>query len=54
MRGRADAVLPGILAMIPLGRLGTIEDMGKAAVYLVDATDVTGSTLVVDGGMINY
>ncbi len=51
-KGGADAVLPGVLAMIPLGRLGTIEDMGKAAVYLVDATYVTGSTLVVDGGMI--
>jgi meso-butanediol dehydrogenase/(S,S)-butanediol dehydrogenase/diacetyl reductase len=53
-KGGADALLPGILSMIPLGRLGTIEDMGKAAVYLVDATYVTGSTLVVDGGMIKY
>ncbi len=53
-KGGGDAVLPGVLEMIPLGRLGTIEDMGKAAVYLVDATYVTGSTLVVDGGMIKY
>jgi NAD(P)-dependent dehydrogenase (short-subunit alcohol dehydrogenase family) len=53
-KGGADEVLPGVLEMIPLGRLGTIEDMGKAAVYLVDATYVTGSTLVVDGGMIKY
>ena len=37
---------------LPWGRLGTIEDMGKAATYLcADAADyVTGSVLRADGG----
>lgn len=42
--------------IIPLQRWGTVEDMGKAAVYLAspDSDYVTGSTLFVEGGiMIN-
>ena len=37
---------------VPLRRLGKIEDIGKAAVYLVSdaASYVTGEVLVVDGG----
>ncbi|MCC2669276.1 MAG: putative dehydrogenase like protein [Armatimonadetes bacterium] len=39
---------------LPWGRLGTPEDIGKAAVYLAsaDADYVTGSFLVVDGGFM--
>jgi glucose 1-dehydrogenase len=41
-----------IVAAHPLGRLGTPEDAAKAAVFLAsdDASFVTGSSLVVDGG----
>ena len=37
---------------LPWGRLGTIEDIGKAAAFLCsDAADyITGATLRVDGG----
>ena len=36
----------------PLGRLGTTEDVARAALFLVgeSATFITGTTLVVDGG----
>jgi len=39
-------------AAIPLGRFGTVEDIGKAAVFLASprASYVTGTLLVVDGG----
>ena len=39
---------------IPWGRLGTAEDIGRAAVFLAsdDADYVTGATLRVDGGML--
>jgi NAD(P)-dependent dehydrogenase (short-subunit alcohol dehydrogenase family) len=42
--------------IIPLRRWGTIEDMGKAAVFLASADSdyITGSTIFVEGGiMIN-
>jgi NAD(P)-dependent dehydrogenase (short-subunit alcohol dehydrogenase family) len=38
----------------PLGRIGTIEECGKAALYLAcseDAAFVTGITLNIDGGI---
>ena len=47
---------PGYLrtmeASIPLGRLGSIEDIGNAAVFLASdkAGYITGQTLVIDGG----
>jgi 3-oxoacyl-[acyl-carrier protein] reductase len=39
-------------AAIPLGRYGTIEDMGSAGAFLLSAAAsyITGATLVVDGG----
>lgn len=42
------------IAKIPLKRLGTIDDFGKAAAYLLSpaAEYVTGATLRVDGGMM--
>ena len=41
-----------LLERIPLGRLGTAEDIAKGIVYLAsdDASFVTGSELVIDGG----
>lgn len=42
------------LLQIPLGRLGTPEEFGKAAVFLGSFanTYVTGQSLLVDGGMV--
>jgi pteridine reductase len=40
-----------ILESIPLGRIGTFEELAGAVVYLaLDATYVTGQVLAVDGG----
>jgi 3-oxoacyl-[acyl-carrier protein] reductase len=41
-------------ASIPLGRLGTVEDIGHAALFLAsrEAGYITGQTIVVDGGQI--
>lgn len=48
-----EAVREGALTQIPLGRLGDPEDIAKGVAFLVsdDAAYVTGTTLVVDGGM---
>lgn len=42
------------ISKIPLGRLGTIEDFGKAAAFLLSpaAGYITGASLRVDGGMM--
>ncbi|MDI1435808.1 SDR family NAD(P)-dependent oxidoreductase [Polyangium sorediatum] len=61
---RANAVSPGIIktpmhapethatldALHPLGRMGTIDEVVQAVLYLEDASFVTGETLHVDGG----
>jgi glucose 1-dehydrogenase len=41
-------------AKLPLGRMGTPEDIGKAAAFLCsdDADYITGASLLVDGGFI--
>lgn len=48
--------LRALLALIPYGRIGEPEDIGRAAVWLAsDASDyVHGTTLFVDGGMALY
>ena len=48
--------LASLLKLIPYGRIGEPEDIGKAAVWLCsDESDyVTGTTLFVDGGMTLY
>ena len=42
------------LAKIPLGRLGTTDEFGSAAAFLLSpaAQYITGATLRVDGGMM--
>lgn len=51
-----DAAMKGLLTLIPYGRIGEPDDIGKAAVWLAsDESDyITGATLVVDGGMMLY
>jgi len=49
--------LNALLANIPLGRMGTPDDVAGLVAFLVsdDATYITGSTFVVDGGLMrNY
>ena len=48
-----DQQREGILSRIPMGAMGTGEDIGAAAVYLAsrEAGYVTGQTLHVNGGM---
>ena len=49
-----DKVKDAMLQRIPLGKLGTPQDVAKAVLFLAspDADYVTGQVLVVDGGML--
>jgi 3-oxoacyl-[acyl-carrier protein] reductase len=49
-----EDVREGLKARIPLGRLGTAEDVAYAVAFLCseDAGYVTGQVLPVDGGMV--
>ena len=51
-----QAHLQELLRLIPEKRIGQVEDIGKAAVYLAsdDSDYVNGTTLFVDGGMTLY
>ena len=48
-----EAVRDDALARVPMGRFGTPQDIGAAAVYLAsdEASYVTGQTLTVAGGL---
>ncbi|MBD0351233.1 MAG: SDR family oxidoreductase, partial [Flavisolibacter sp.] len=48
--------LQSLLKLIPQKRIGKVEDIGNAAVWLAsdDADYVNGTTLFVDGGMTLY
>ncbi len=48
--------LASLLKLIPYGRIGVPDDIGRAAVWLAsdDSDYVHGQTLVVDGGMTLY
>ncbi len=50
------AHLQSLLKLIPEKRIGQVEDIGKAAVFLAsdDADYINGTTLFVDGGMTLY
>ena len=41
-------------AAIPMGRLGSVDDIGYAALFLAtdEAAYITGQTIVVDGGQV--
>jgi glucose 1-dehydrogenase len=48
--------LEKLLKLIPYGRIGELEDVAKAAVWLAsDESDyITGTSLFIDGGMTLY
>lgn len=48
--------LKKLLKLIPYGRIGEVEDIGKSAVWLAsdEADYVVGTTLFIDGGMSLY
>lgn len=49
----SEAQIASLMAQIPLGRLGSVEDVAAAAAFLAgpDAGYITGSTIHVNGGM---
>ena len=51
--GIKDDVRAGILTKVPLGRLGTPEDVGGVVTFLASdaASYITGQVITVDGGM---
>ncbi|WP_418315079.1 SDR family oxidoreductase [Piscinibacter sakaiensis] len=51
-----EEALQKLLTLIPYGRIGEVEDIARAAVWLAsdDSDYVTGTTLFVDGGMSLY
>ncbi len=52
--GNGEAYIKSMEASVPLGRIGTADDIGHAALYFAskEAAYVTGQTLIVDGGQI--
>nr|WP_256862931.1 SDR family oxidoreductase [Microbispora sp. GKU 823] len=49
-----DDYLRGMEAAIPMRRLGSVEDIGNACLFLAtdEAAFITGHSLVVDGGQV--
>ncbi len=56
VRAVPEDVLGKIIKTIPVGRLGTAEDIARGVLFLVDdnATFITGSTIDINGGMHMY
>jgi 3-oxoacyl-[acyl-carrier protein] reductase len=52
LQGLGDEYLKTMAAAIPLKRLGDVEDVGNAALFLAskEAGYITGQAIVVDGG----
>lgn len=54
LAGMGEEYRRSMAASVPLGRLGTVDDIGHAALYFAsrEAGYVTGQTIIVDGGQI--
>lgn len=54
LEGLGEDYLRTMAASIPLKRLGRVEDIGNAALFLAsrEAAYITGQTIIVDGGQI--
>ncbi len=52
LRAMGAAVVAETIKIVPLGRIGRVEDIAQAMVFLAsdDAGYITGQTIVVDGG----
>ena len=52
LQGLGEDYLSTMAASIPLKRLGSVEDIGNAALFFAsdEASYITGQTIVVDGG----
>jgi NAD(P)-dependent dehydrogenase (short-subunit alcohol dehydrogenase family) len=50
MHSQDPTVLEALKSMAPTHRVGEVEDIVQAVMYLTDASFVTGSIMVVDGG----
>ena len=52
-KAQEDAMIGGMLPRIPMGRVGTPDEIAKAVSFLAsdDSSWITGMNLVVDGGM---
>lgn len=54
LEGLGQDYMQGMAAAVPLGRLGEVDDIGHAALFLAsrEAKYITGQTIIVDGGQI--
>lgn len=50
--GRTQAFIDGMCAAVPLGRLGSPEDVANAVAFLAsdEASYITGTSIIIDGG----
>lgn len=46
----ARSTLDATAAVLPVGRVGTVDDIAKSAAFLIDNGFINGHSLVVDGG----
>jgi 3-oxoacyl-[acyl-carrier protein] reductase len=54
LSGLGEDYIAGMTAAIPMRKLGSVEDIGYAALFLAtdEAAYITGQTIVVDGGQV--
>lgn len=50
MHSQSEGVMDVLKTMAPTNRVGEVQDIVNAVMYLTDSTFVTGSVMVVDGG----